>query len=124
MASVTVMPKFSLSINSGNLYRSVQELDDKIQREVKATVQRQGTQGIAALKQNAPWTDRTSAARNGLHTVVMLGGSQHIIIYSHTVHYGIWLEVKFSGRDATIMPTIQREGPDLMNKLDGLLGRI
>lgn len=83
-----------------------------------------GTEGIAALKQNAPWTDRTSAARNGLHTITMLGGSQHIIIYSHAVHYGIWLEVKFSGRDAVILPTMIPEGRDLMKKLDGLMGRL
>lgn len=106
------------------LRRNIRELDPKIQREVKAAVLSQGTQGIAALKQNAPWTDRTGAARSGLHTLVTLGGDQHVILYAHTVHYGIWLEVKFSGRDATIMPTILKEGPDLMRKLDGIIGRL
>ena len=118
------MVRVSFTMDDHVLRRNVRELKPKIQRKVKAVVQQQGTQGIAALKQNAPWTDRTSAARNGLHTIVMLGGDQHVIIYSHSVHYGIWLEVKFSGRDATIMPTIQKEGPDLMRKLDGLMGDI
>lgn len=118
MASVT------FTMDDYVLRRNIRELKPKIQREVKAVVQRQGTQGIAALKQNAPWTDRTGAARSGLHTIVMLGGDQHVIIYSHTVHYGIWLEVKFNARDATIMPTIKIEGPDLMKKLDGLMRRI
>lgn len=112
------------SFDGGELRRNLHTVSDRIERAVKQVVSMKGTEGIAALKQNAPWTDRTSAARNGLHTITMLGGSQHIIIYSHAVHYGIWLEVKFSGRDAVILPTMIPEGRDLMKKLDGLMGRL
>lgn len=118
------MISISFSMDDAELRRNLSTVSSKIENAVKAVVAMKGTEGIAALKANAPWTDRTSAARNGLHTVTMLGGPQHIIIYSHAVHYGIWLEVKFSGRDAVILPTMIPEGRDLMSKLNGLMGRI
>lgn len=118
------MVRVSFTMDDAVLKKNLSTVSSRIENAVKAVVAVKGTEGIAALKQNAPWTDRTSAARNGLHTITMLGGSQHIIIYSHAVHYGIWLEVKFSGRDAVIMPTVLPEGRDLMAKLNGLMGSI
>lgn len=99
-------------------------ISKKIENAVDQVIAYKGTEGVAALKNNAPWTDRTGAARSGLHTITMLGGSEKVIIYSHSMHYGFWLEVKFSGRDAVIMPTVLVEGDDLMKKLDGLMRRI
>ena len=118
------MIRVTATFDDRELRRNLETVSSKIENAVKAVVAMKGTEGIAALKQNAPWTDRTSAARNGLHTITMLGGSQHVIIYSHAVHYGIWLEVKFSGRDAVILPTMIPEGRDLMKKLDGLMGSL
>lgn len=74
--------------------------------------------GVAKMKADAPWTDRTGAARAGLFTVVEHPGQGHYtIVYSHSVHYGFWLEVKFSGRDAVVRPTILKEGRALMEDL-------
>lgn len=120
MARVSV----SASFDGGDLRKNLATVSDRVENAVKAVVAMKGTEGIAALKQNAPWTDRTGAARSGLHTITMLGGPQHVIIYSHTMHYGFWLEVKFNGRDAVILPTMIPEGRDLMKKLDGLMGRL
>ena len=73
---------------------------------------------VADMKQGAPWTDRTSAARNGLFTVVTHSPGHYTITLSHTVHYGFWLEVKFSGRDAIIMPTVLSRGRALMKDIE------
>lgn len=116
------MARITFEFDKGTLGARGNNLRRKVRDKVESVVSIKATEGITALKVNAPWTDRTSAARNGLHTISFLGGSQMVIIYSHAVHYGIWLEVKFNGRDATVMPTILKEGPDLMNKLEGILG--
>lgn len=91
---------------------------DKIYEEmIGFIVDYHAAKGQAAMKANAPWTDRTSAARNGLFTVVEKGNGGYTIIFSHTMHYGFWLEVKFSGRDAIIMPTVKSQGHALMSDL-------
>ena len=69
------------------------------------------------MRSNAPWTDRTGNARNGLRArhVANPMVSHELILY-HTMPYGIWLEVRWSGRYAIIGPTIQEIGPDVMER--------
>lgn len=74
------------------------------------------------MRTHAPWTDRTSNARNGLFAKAVTGDAHAIVCY-HTVPYGIWLEVRHSGRYAIIEPTIQVEGKRIMTALNGLLSR-
>lgn len=76
------------------------------------------------MKINAPWTDRTGAARTGLHTNGGKSGGGWEIVFAHAVHYGIWLEVKYSGRDQIIMPSVRHTGRELMQDLQGLMGRL
>ena len=69
-------------------------------------------------KQNAPWADRTGLARQGISTSVQeLGEILSIYLY-HTVDYGKWLEIRWDGAFAIIMPTIEKMGPELMNRLE------
>lgn len=59
-------------------------------------------------KQNAPWTDRTGNARQGLHGFVEdLSASVVAITLAHGVSYGIFLELRNQGRYAIIMPTLE-----------------
>ena len=71
----------------------------------------------AYAKENAPWSDRTGDARAGLTA----RGQQRLVQYSitlfHTVEYGLWLEVRWSGRYAIIRPTLEVMGPQLMDEL-------
>lgn len=51
----------------------------------------------AWMKQNAPWVDRTSNARQGLYAMaddLVMGA---YVAFGHGVDYGTWLEVKRSG---------------------------
>lgn len=68
-------------------------------------------------QENAPWEDRTGDAREGLHTTVIHHGFRHEIVLSHTVDYGIWLEIRWGGELAIILPTIEHYGPILMDDL-------
>jgi hypothetical protein len=61
---------------------------------------------------NAPWVDRTGNARNGLfaaHEKTPM--VEHRLIVYHTMPYGLWLEVRWSGRYAIIGPTMLHVSP-------------
>lgn len=72
---------------------------------------------------NAPWSDRTGNARQGLMGRYSKEGDSHVITLSHSVPYGIWLETRWAGRYATIVPTLQAEAPRIMRDLAGILKR-
>ncbi len=75
-------------------------------------------------KRNAKWHDRTGHARSGLQAVAdSQHGGPYKIILSHGVPYGIWLEVRFSGRLAIINPTIATQGPEVMRTVSAGLAK-
>lgn len=73
------------------------------------------------MKNNAPWRDRTGAARAGLGATSNVSASQMEIVLFHSVDYGIWLEVRWSGRYAIILPTLESVGPEVMAALRTIL---
>lgn len=73
---------------------------------------------------NAPWEDRTGEARAGLEAEVSLVNEALEIDLYHTVDYGIWLEIRWGGKYAIIIPTIETMGPKLFDKMSGLIGDI
>jgi len=75
-------------------------------------------------RSNAPWTDRTSNARNGLFAVSRPSHPTYRIIVGHRVPYGIWLEVRWSGRYAIIRPTIDHQGPEVMKTLGKIFDKM
>ena len=59
------------------------------------------------LKDNAPWTDRTSNARQTLMSEVEeIANSAVIIILAHGMEYGVFLELAHGGRYSVIMPAL------------------
>lgn len=126
------MARAHIELNTSQLIRNLAEYDRDVDRNIDLMLEYYATVGEAAMKSNAPWTDRTGAARTGLHTTTSKrgrgadgrftsGGNERSITFSHTVPYGIWLEIKFSGRDAVIMPTILQVGPMLMAALSRVI---
>lgn len=75
----------------------------------------------AYAKQNAPWQDRTGAARAGLTATVEETGQIGTIVLSHGVPHGIWLEVANGGRFAIIAPTIDLFGGRVMRSLQNMI---
>lgn len=70
---------------------------------------------------NAPWADRTGAARDGLTAEVdfELDTGEVVITLYHTVDYGLWLELIQDGRFAIIMPALEALGPQIINRAGG-----
>lgn len=71
----------------------------------------------AHAKAEAPWEDQSGAARDGLHAEAHTSPVRYVIVLAHGVDYGIWLEVRWGGRFAVIMPTLETMGPQLMSEL-------
>jgi hypothetical protein len=68
----------------------------------------------AYMKSNAPWVDRTAAARNGLGTRVIVAPESVSIVLFHSVSYGVYLETRWGGKYAIIEPTIQITVPEFL----------
>ena len=100
------------------------ELTDDLDRKI-GTIFQFATPGIESwMKTNAPWTDRTGNARNGLKAEYEKTLNGHSIHVFHQVPYGIWLEVRFEGRYAIIEPTVKEHGPRVMGMLNTLFRSI
>lgn len=66
------------------------------------------------MKTNAPWQDQTGNARNGLRARAEGAGNGARIVLSHSVPYGVWLEIRWGGRYAIIGPAIEEFAPRFM----------
>lgn len=110
--------------NAGEIKRNARELERKIDVGIGIIAEKNAAEGTALMKTTAPWTDRTGAARTGLHTSTGKRGDAHVITFAHAVYYGIFLEVCNSGKYQVIMPSVQEQGAQAMKDLDGLMRRL
>lgn len=105
------------------LLKALNDGNAKVQRGLQAVMEYSAPQVEAHMKTNAPWTDRTGNARGGLRATPFRDGGNYGILLYHTMPYGIWLEVKYSGRYAIIVPTIEVMGPVVMQRCSRMLDR-
>jgi hypothetical protein len=96
------------------LYNRLRTFNARADRFLTAATAYHATQAVAYARQNARWTDRTGNARNGLFARAERDAPAYRIIIGHSVPYGVWLEVRWSGRYQIIRPTVDHEGPELM----------
>lgn len=68
-------------------------------------------------KDNAPWTDQTGQAREGLGVEISQGFGAVTLDLYHTVDYGLWLEVIQNARFATILPTLEHYAPQVFAEM-------
>lgn len=70
-------------------------------------------------KANAPWSDRTGAARAGLYADVYNDGGEVVLELGHTVDYGQWLELIQDGQYAIILPTLEKMADSVLQAAAG-----
>lgn len=115
----------TLTFDPDPLAGNIIELDDRIDGYIHAVVDYQSTKALSYMKTNARWKDRTGNARNGLSVEVgWVPMKSHSIRLFHRMWYGIFLETRWAGRYAIILPTIQVFGPDTMRLLQSLFRRL
>lgn len=71
-------------------------------------------------KKNAPWTDRTGNARNGLFGNVSVSKDEAVIVLGHSMEYGVFLELANDGRYAILQPTINKAVPEIVKTYKSL----
>lgn len=76
---------------------------------------------VKYAKENAPWGDRTGFARSGLSGQVDSDGQNLTVSLFHTAPHGVWLEVRWNGRYAIILPTIEKKGSELLERWDDIM---
>ncbi len=81
------------------------ECIDRKQAGLYALLQNWAGQMEGYAKEHAPWTDRTSHARQSLHSGVDVRDNQFVLYLSHGMEYGIWLEIAHGGNYAIVGPT-------------------
>lgn len=107
-------------------FKSVKAMDRKLERAAFATLKRYAPRVERYAKHNAPWTDRTTNARNGLFAKAAKLGDRMAIILAHSADYGIYLEegTEHASSYAIIRPTIRLYGPKVLATYTKLLDRL
>lgn len=80
-----------------------------------------GADAVIRMKQNAPWTDRTGMAREGLGWSLEEDWVRPTLYLFHSVDYGQWLEIRWSGQYAIVIPTMEEFGPELINYIEDVI---
>lgn len=106
-----------LDFDTSQMKRRLNDIDDRVEETVDRVLKYWATAASSEMKAGAPWTDRTGAARAGLAAVPRRSGSKAILILFHSVHYGVYLELRWSGRYAIIGPIMHSVAPRLMAML-------
>lgn len=98
--------------------RRVRDFGPKVDAIIAGNVRYKGTQVLGYVKSSAPWTDRTGNARQGLGVEFLhMPGLKHGFSVYYSVPYGIWLEVRWSGRYAIVTPTLKTVMPGLVGSI-------
>lgn len=124
------MPKTAVQSGAGIVWTSdtltprMKTLGQKIHAGIAVYLKAQETRVQNSARRNAPWKDRTGNARNGLFAQYSGSLDRHEIRLYHTVPYGIWLEVRWEGKYAIIVPTIQQEGARIMQGIGKLIDKL
>lgn len=123
MASRYLGPDIQMDVSE--LLTGVQKFDARLDRGVAGVMEYWDSRLEGHMKTDAKWTDRTGNARNGLRAVAFHEpGVRHGVDLFHSVPYGIWLEVRWAGRYAIVIPTIVQYAPKIMNTLNKLFARL
>lgn len=73
------------------------------------------------MRATHPWINQTGEAERKLFGRAFRLVAGAVIAIGHGVDYGIYLERRWSGRYAVVMPTIQRNQAQIMKNLQALV---
>lgn len=68
----------------------------------------------AEAKRNAPWTDRTSNARNSIQGDFGWKGKRAVISLSGNMDYFVFLELAMEKRYSILVPTIEKHAKEIL----------
>lgn len=104
-----------------NVKRAMDQYGRDVRSASKALANRWAVDIENYAKDNAPWDDQSSNARQSLRAWADDRNNRLIIYLSHGVEYGVWLELKYQGKYAIIERTLDRYRTPVMDSFRGLL---
>lgn len=109
----------NLEWDISSLLNETVELNTRTDNLVAGVLKNYDSRIEAFMKVSAPWTDRTGNARAGMRAEYEgeRFGPHYIRLWG-SMPYNIWLEVRFAGKYAIILPTIIAYGPKIMATLN------
>jgi hypothetical protein len=106
-----------------DLGKAITEYGEKlVYQALVAYLNEQAGEIEAQMKREAPWQDRTGAARRQLRAQVDVSGAQAQLNLSQNVPHGVFLELSNGGRYAIVSPTVARVGAKIMRDIKGKMG--
>lgn len=106
------------------LPKNIATLHPKIEGGLAVITSRVAGESQDFMRLNAKWNDQTGNARNGLFAKAESKPGMHRVICYHTMPYGIWLEVRWSGALGIIPETILTNGMKAMQYVNGLFSHL
>lgn len=100
-------------ILSNTMSASIIRAESTLLHELQDEVLRTATDALDYARANAPWEDRTGDARAGLDVDVRWEGETIVWEMFHSVDYGLYLETRWNGKFAIIMPTLEMFAPEV-----------
>lgn len=118
------MSKIRVSYDDKRLRRNARNFNRNVRRNLSAITDRRAAITTTDLKMQAPWTDRTGAARSGLVAIPIHGRTYEEIYMAYSVTYGIWLEVANDRKYAIITPMMRIAGEALLADMRYMLSQM
>lgn len=104
----------SIRIKRDTLSPQLDEFDDNAVRAIHFVLKYWVAQSMSMMKTGARWTDDTGNARQGLLAKDFPDGDGGSLVLWHSMPYGIWLEVRWSGRYAIVGPVLNQVAPRVL----------
>lgn len=115
----------SFEIKLDQLDYNLKNFDNRARKAIDSAMKYQAGKSETWMRSNAKWTDRTTNARNGLFAEPLRQSlDEWLLLLSHSVSYGIWLEVANSGQYAIVRPAFLRTNREIMLLLSKLFARM
>ena len=108
-------------IMADGLTRGIALYEVEVVARIKRVMYEFSKEMLAYAQDNAPWNDRTGEARMGLDAALEDNRTELKIWLYHTASYGLWLEIRWNGLYAIILPTIEDLGPELMRRIEAVI---
>lgn len=114
----------SFTFDQGSLGLNLDTMEEKVHHFISTDLDAAAARGEVEMKTEAPWRDRTTAARSGLWADADSLGSNYKLYMGHAVEYGIYLEKSNDGKFQIVMPTLIATAHAFMESLTGMLDQL
>lgn len=115
--------QFKVKFEDGGILDGLDKVFSKTEAALRIYADSAAKKMEASAKTNRPWTDRTGKARQTIKGFAKhaSNASKIRITLQDGVYYGKYLEYCNGGKYAIIEPTVDKEAPNIVEGLKGLL---